>query len=148
MKTRIILSTALLVLCTASSHAQSTRPHLRETGGQLPQPAAAVQVSEGAPEVLVGTIGSAVTSRERVLAYPRLLPQSLSCEVTGFEFSLTTKGKPWGPVTVKGAAFNEEIKDKIKDTDPDNVKIYISNIRVKCGADEITAKPIDLEYNH
>jgi hypothetical protein len=98
--------------------------------------------------VRLGTIETATTSREKILAYPRLLPQSLDCEVTGYDFAMTANGKAWGPVNVKGAVLNEDIKDKIKDQDPSDVKISITNIRVKCGSEEVTAKPISIEYNH
>lgn len=100
------------------------------------------------PVVTVGIIDAPVTSREKVLAYPRLLVQSLGCEVTDFEFSLTAGGKTWGPVPVKGTAFSVEVKDKIKETEPDNVKLSITNIHIKCSGQEMTANPINLEYNH
>lgn len=100
------------------------------------------------PLVTVGTIETAVTSREKVLAYPRLLPQALGCDVLSFDFAITAGGKTWGPVGVKGPAFSTEVKDKIKETEPENVKISITNIRLKCSGQEMTANPINLEYNH
>jgi hypothetical protein len=91
-----------------------------------------------------------MTSREKVLAYPRLLAQALNCEVTGFSISITSNNKTWGPVDVKGAAFPEDVRDKIKEADaPPTVKISIDKIMVKCnGGDEVAAKPIVVEYDH
>lgn len=131
MNTRIILA-SLIIFSTIPAFAQEKQ------GMQ----------NEGIPVVTVGTIDAPVTSREKVLAYPRLLAHSLSCEVTDFEFSLTSGGKTWGPVAVKGTAFSVEVKDKIKETEPENVKISITNIHLKCSGQQVTANPINLEYNH
>ena len=106
--------------------------------------------NDGTPVVTIGTIETAITSREKVLAYPRLLVQELNCEVTGFRCSISANGKTWGPFKVKGAAFNDDIKDKVKELEsPPAVKIFIDNIMVKCnGGAEVAAKPINVEYDH
>lgn len=145
MKTTYSLTLSLVFFAATCSYAQTTgAPHLRKANHTM-----ATTDNGGAPPVTVGTIETPVTSREKVLAYPRLLVQQLNCEVTGFDFALTANGKTWGPVSVKGAAFDEEVKNKVKETEPDNVKISITNIHVSCnGGAETIAKPINIEYHY
>lgn len=150
MKKTLLFALSLTVFISLNCIAQDSRitkdrkPRLHDANSQ----ATAVN-SDGAPVVLLGTIETTVTSREQVLAYPRLLPQALNCEVTGFDFSITANGTTWGPVSVKGAVFNDDVKDKIKELEPGNIKISINNISVKCtGGEEAMAKPINLAYNH
>ncbi len=131
MKTKLLLTRSLFALFAVPAIAQN-----------------APATQDGVPVVTVGTIETAVTSREKVLAYPRLLPQALGCDVLSFDFAITAGGKTWGPVGVKGPAFSTEVKDKIKETEPENVKISITNIRLKCSGQEMTANSINLEYNH
>lgn len=143
MKTTHLLTLALVFFISTYSYAQN-KPQLRD-----PNRAMTAEENGSAPAVTWGTIDGAITSRERVLAYPRLLPQALNCEVTGFEFTMTAEGKTMGPVNVKGAVADEKVKNMIKETEPTNVKISVTNIRVKCNdGDEMTAKPINLEYHH
>ena len=47
-------------------------------------------------------------------------------------------------VTEGQANYNE----KIKETDPEDVKLDITNIHVRCGGSESTAPDIHLVYNH
>jgi len=131
MKTKLLLTLSLFALSGMPAVAQN-----------------APATQGGVPAVTVGTIETNVTSREKVLSYPRLLPQALGCDVLSFDFSITAGGTTWGPVGVKGAVFSTEVKDKIKETEPENVKISITNIRLKCSGQEMTANPINLEYNH
>ena len=149
MKKTLVLALSLTVFTSATGMAQDNRmqrDHKSRVTGATAQATAAN--NDGAPSVLVGTIETTQTSREQVLAYPRLLPQALNCDVTGFDFSITADGKTWGPVSVKGAVFSDEVKDKIKELDPGNIKISINNISVKCNGEEASAKPINLTYNH
>lgn len=134
MKTKHIILSALFLVSGISSFAQD------KPGG--------AGSNDGVPVVTLGTIDAVVTSREKVLAYPRLLPQVLGCEVISFDFSLTTGGKTWGPVTVTGPMFNPEVNNKVKETEPNDVSISITNIKLKCSGQEMTAKPINLKYNY
>ncbi len=68
-------------------------------------------------EVLVGRITNTNTSRELILLDPRLIAQNVDCSVVGYTFSMQGNGKSWGPVTVKGSKFTDDIKDHIVDWD-------------------------------
>lgn len=154
----LLLTCLLIASASVYSHAQDGTLMPRQWGTSLPMMVTTAEpflrispsAGTGTPVVTVGTINTAVTSREKVLGYPRLLVQELNCEVTGFSFTLTANGKTFGPVKVKGAVFNDEIKDKIKETEaPPSVKISITDITVKCsGSEETTATPISIEYDH
>ena len=153
MKKTTLFTCALFLLTFSQSNAQTAQ---RLNGNKLPTSAgnnASPQTSsDGVPVVLLGTIETPVSSREKILSYPRLIPQALGCEVTGFTFSITDgdiKGdKMWGPVTVKGAVFTEEIKDKIKEWEAPKMKILIDDIHILYNGKEMIAKPITIEYNH
>jgi hypothetical protein len=143
-----IASVALSLACLTLGNVYAQNNSAKNNSKQIASAAPAQNEVSAISVVRLGTIETTTTSREKILAYPRLLPQSLDCEVTGYDFVMTANGKTWGPVSVKGAVLNEDIKDKIKDQDPSDVKISITNIRVKCGSEEVTAKPISIEYNH
>jgi hypothetical protein len=103
----------------------------------------------GAVVVTLGTIDSKMTSREKVLAYPRLLVQELNCEVMGFTFSISNGKESYGPYVVKGAVFTEDITDRVKELEaPPSVRITIDNIMVKCNGQDASANTISLEYDH
>jgi hypothetical protein len=138
---------SLIALASSCIYAQAQNSAVK-SNKPLKHVTTAENENTGMPAVTLGTIETTATSRENILAYPRLLTRLLDCEVTGYDFSLTENGKTWGPVSVKGAVLNEAIKDKIKDLDPVNIKISITNIHVKCGSEEGIAKPINIEYNH
>ncbi len=110
--------------------------------------AVCAQNKDGGVIVTLSTITTKMTTREKILRHPRLIPQTLGCDVTSFEVSITSAGKTWGPVKVTGTLFNVEVYDKIKETDPADVKLDITHIQVKCGGSESTAPDIHLEYNH
>gem|GEM_PF-3610809 len=106
------------------------------------------QATLGAPKVRLGTIESATSCREKVLRYPRLLPQELGYEVKSFSFSMQAGNANWGPVNVKGAVFTEDILDKIKDAEATKVKLSIDNIVLTMGGRELAADPVVVEYDH
>ena len=106
------------------------------------------QTSDNKVIVTLSTITGKITSREKILRHPRLIPQTMGCDVTSFEVSITAGGKTWGPVKVSGTLFNTEVYEKIKETDPEDVKLDITNIQVRCGGSESTAPDIHLVYNH
>jgi hypothetical protein len=148
MKKLLLLTPSLIALSSLCAMAQ------KATVGATSKPIASATIppskNEQTPSVTIGTIESPITSREKVLAYPRLLVQDLNCEVTGFSCTIACNGKTYGPFKVKGAVFNDDIKDKVKELEaPPKVKISIDDIHVKCnGGDEVTAKPINVEYDH
>jgi len=145
MKRLPLLTLSLIVLTSFYSIAQNAARTSKPIAS-----AATQEKNAGAPSVTIGTIESAITSREKVLAYPRLLVQELNCEITGFTCTINCNGKTYGPFKVKGAVFNDDVKDKVKELEaPPKVKISIDDIHVKCnGGDEVTAKPINVEYDH
>ena len=147
MKTTLLLAISLIVFSSSYTFAQnkSTQnlPRLRNAGGEV-----AANNDNGVPVVLLGTIETTNTSRERVLSYPRLQPQRLGCEVTSFNFTITANGKTWGPVTVKGPLLSEKVKNKIKVLDPSDVQILIDQIHVRCGGQDMIASPIHLSYHY
>ena len=153
-KTALILS-ALILLTSYHSFAQARRT-LRDQASAAPAPTAtvaetrpaAVPASDGAPKVLLGTIETVTSSREKILAYPRLLPQELGCEVKGFTFSISAGDKNWTSEAIKGAVFNEDIKDRIKEWEAPKMQITINNIKVVCNGKEMTANPIVIDYDH
>ena len=155
MKKTALIIGSLLLLTTFHSYAQAPVKRSLRSQNANAQPTAVAEThatatpsTDGAPRVTVGTIETNTTSREKVLAYPRLLVQELGCEVKGFTFTITAGDKTWGPETVKGAVFNEEIKDKIKEWEAPKIKISITNIKVSCGGKDVVANPIELEYEH
>lgn len=154
MKKLLLLTPSLIALsfCAVAQKAATanSRNGNTVTANQPFKRADPAAKNDGAPVVTIGTIESAVTSREKVLAYPRLLAQELNCEITGFSCTISCNGKTYGPFTVKGAVFNDDIKDKVKELEaPPKVKISIDDIHVKCnGGEEVAAKPINVEYDH
>jgi hypothetical protein len=146
MKKFPILALSIMALTFYHAHAQGPAHPARPTAQAGP----ITGKNDGAPMVTIGTIESAMTSREKVLAYPRLLARQLNCDIVSFSFTISANGKTWGPFEVKGAAFPEEVRDKIKETEaPPKVTITIDKIMVKCnGGSEEMAKPITVEYDH
>src|SRR5579872_3577832 len=132
-----------LLLLTSSVIALTSFYSIAQNAVKASKPMASVTTQEknsgGTPAVTIGTIESAITSREKVLAYPRLLVQELNCDITGFTCTISCNGKTYGPFKIKGAVFNDDIKDKIKELEaPPKVKIAIDDIHVKCnGGDEV-----------
>ena len=152
MKKLLLLTPSLIVLTSFCTMAQkaTTQNGTTVTSNQPSKRTDAPAKNEQTPSVTIGTIESAITSREKVLAYPRLLVQDLNCEVTGFSCTIACNGKTYGPFKVKGPVFNDDIKDRVKELEaPPKVKISIDDIHVKCnGGDEVTAKAINVEYDH
>ena len=139
---------AVLLLNQASSFGQATGTF--DTSGRSQAIYSKSNAHKpGAVVVTLGTIDSKMTSHEKVLAYPRLLAQDVNCEVVGFTFTIKSDKKSFGPVTVKGAVFTEEIMDAVKEMEaPPSVRITIDNITVKCNGQETGANTISLEYDH
>ena len=111
-------------------------------------PAPTAAADAGAPEVRLGAIETTTSSKEKILSYPRLIPQALDYEVKSFTFTMTAGDKTWGPETVKGAVFTEEIKDQIKEQEAQKMKISIDNIKVANNGHELTARPIVIDFDH
>ncbi len=158
MKKTALFIGSLIVLTSLHAYAQApVKRSLRsQNATATSQPTATVEnrttatspATDGAPRVTLGTIETTTSSREKVLAYPRLLAQELGCEVKSFTFTITAGDKTWGPETVKDAVFTEEIKDKIKEWEAPKIRISITNIQVNCGGKDVTAQPIEIEYEH
>jgi len=148
-----LLFVSLLSVASIQAGAQD-RPSLRKQNTTTASPSAGkaelqtTPAATGVPRVLLGTIESSTASREKILAYPRLLPQELGCEVKGYSFSISAGSVNWHTDTVKGAVFTEEIKDKIKETEAPEMTITISNIVLQCGGKDETANNIVISYNH
>ncbi len=105
------------------------------------------------PAVILGNImpkigpdGKQVTTatREEIIANPILHTPPPPCDITGFMFSYYPKGKNFnGPYEVKGAQLTPEIIKMLKAIeDPEGCMIYIENIAVKCGDQELRTNPI------
>lgn len=129
----------LLITLPLFSLAQDHRGHA---------PRALLSMNESGSEVLLGTITGGNTSQELVLRNPRLIAQQENCLVSGFSFSMKSGNKSYGPVSVNGSTLTDEIKDKIRDWDANNVTITLDNIHLKCSGQETTAHPVTVHYDH
>lgn len=158
MKRQVLVIAAIVLTSSVQALAQGRPASLRSQNANAPARTNAVADRAeaapmpapipGVPRVLLGTIETTTTSREKILRYPRLIPMELGWEVKGFSFTFTAGDQTWGPMAVKGAVFTEEIKDKIKDSEAPRVKITIDNIKLENGGKEATANPIVVEYDH
>ncbi len=154
MKQATFLITTLLIAASLNAGAQAKRSlrqqHTNEQAAPEPmaQSAPAPQTTPGVPRVRLGTIETTESCREKVLRYPRLLPQELGYEVKSFTFTMQAGNTSWGPVNVKGAVYTPEILDKIKETDPVKVKLSMDNIVLSAGGRDINADPVTVGYDH
>ena len=148
MKKATLLIGSLLLLTSLHIFAQVKRPSRNQNTALVDNTTTTASQADGTPVILLGTIATSVSSREKILAYPRLLPQVLGCDVKGFSFTITAGDKTWSSEPVKGAVLTEDIKDKIKEMDAPKMKITIDNIRIAYNGTEMTARPIEIEYSH
>jgi hypothetical protein len=112
------------------------------------RPTAELMNEKTTPNVLLGRINSANTSRELILLDPRLVAQQVDCSVAGYSFSMSAGNKYYGPVTVTGPKLTPEIKQTIVDWDMPGVTVFFKDIQLKCNGQESAATPIVLKYDH
>lgn len=145
MKKTALFTAALAVLFL---QANAQNKHVERESGAVEKVAEGPGLVDGVPRVILGTIETDNASREKILAYPRLISLELGCEIKGYTFSISGGGKSWGPVDVKGAVLNEDIKDQVKEMDAPKMKVTIDNIKVVYNGKEVMARPIVIEYSH
>ncbi len=89
---------------------------------------------------------SASATRAEILAEPELQTPPCPCTITGFTFSMLQKGKNLkGPYTVKGSALSPEILKMIKDMKNPEARIFIDNIVMMAGNQQIKVNPIVID---
>jgi hypothetical protein len=83
-------------------------------------------------------------TRDELLANRTITMPPPPCEVIGFTFSMLPKGKDFqGPYEVTGATLTEKIVNMLKELEePVGTRIFIEQIRLKCGNQEMKAHPI------
>lgn len=135
---RLLLAAALMCLIPMGSlFAQGSAASMPQVKlGNLPF---ATTTSSGKPVPITAT-------KEEILANTTLTVQAPSgCEVTSFSFSFLPEGKDiLGPYEIKGASLGLDIVNAIKSINNPRDKMYIDNIKVKCGNARMTGAPIVL----
>ncbi|MFI5196935.1 MAG: hypothetical protein ACHQD8_07575 [Chitinophagales bacterium] len=101
------------------------------------------------PEVIEGKVVPVYTTRTEILKNAWLVSTASNCEITSYTFSIKAEGHTLtGPFEIKGSAFPEKIKTKIRDWDYPGTQIMIKNIHVTCGGNDHIAYPLFLNYDH
>ena len=115
-----------------------------------------------APVVTLGKIPA--TRTEKGIQYPtpttfrdvldnsRLIAGNGDCEVVGFMFSLgygeDRYDHTYGPIAIQGDQLTEEVRNKIKEFDHKDCRIYLDHIVVRCNGQKLEARPVVLQYDH
>ncbi|MCD6011956.1 MAG: hypothetical protein K0Q79_1818 [Flavipsychrobacter sp.] len=131
MKKLSVLFVLLLIAAASQSFAQNAQIRPTVTLGNI-QPKTSVT---GKPEL--------IATREEILANPTLMMPPPPCEILNFQVSILPKGKDFqGPYTVQGPHLPPNVIDYIKGLEDPQGRIFIENINVKCGGQELHASPI------
>ena len=135
MKKSILFVLMMLVLPAVFLYAKDKNKHKKKTQGPV------------LPVVRVGNINSYLTTREEILANPRLTIDS-PCAIAGFSVSLEAPGHDFfGPLYVHGTDMNDLQIGKIREWDYPNVTIYIEDIHCNCHEQDYAPPAIVLKYN-
>ena len=120
MKKITLILVLLMFMSSAFSTAQQTRTFVR--------------LGKAAPQA---------TTREQILADPRVYIELSPCEVIDFTFGMFPKGHDFiGPFKVKGAELTPEIIKLIQDLEDPRGSVFIENIHAKCDGMTRTLTPI------
>ena len=134
---------ALLVavgMCVAPILVQAQNTHLRLpviTMGRI-----------HATEIKNGKMIPTPTTRQEILQNALLLADVNNCQVTEYRFSIISPGQHYyGPVYVNGGELTDSLKNKIKQQNGPNVKIFIEGIKVNYRGNEMDVKGVALKYD-
>lgn len=131
MKKLSLLFVILILSAASQSFAQNAQIKPTVMLGNI-QPTTSVT---GKPEL--------IATREEILANPTLMMPPPPCDIISFQFSILPKGKDFmGPYTVQGAHLTPNIIDMIRGMEDPQGRIFIENIKVKCGDKEYDAATI------
>jgi len=78
------------------------------------------------PKVTFGEVNSRVTTKEKLLANPKLICHEPDCEVTGFTFLIFRKDRDIiGPDYVKGSQLTDKLESTLKNLPDFRTSIFI-----------------------
>lgn len=93
----------------------------------------AQQAKQAKQFVRLGKATPQATTREQILADPRIFIDKPDCEIIGFTFGMFPKGHDFiGPFKVKGAELTPEIIKLLQDLEDPQGSVFIENITAKC----------------
>ncbi|MCF8448334.1 MAG: hypothetical protein K9G49_00570 [Taibaiella sp.] len=100
------------------------------------------------PEVKNGKMIPTPTTRQQILKNSLLLADVNNCRVTEYKFTILAPGKGfYGPIYVTGSELTDSIKNKIKQTDGPDVKLYIEEIKMNYRGTIMDASSIAVKYD-
>jgi hypothetical protein len=102
------------------------------------------------PKVTFGEIDGTATTKEKVLASPRLICHEPNCEVRGFTFMILRQDRDIiGPYHINGAQLTEKLVSTLKEL-PGSIitKIFIDSIRVNYVGKKMQVPGIAFQYDH
>jgi len=100
------------------------------------------------PELKNGKMIPTATTRQEILKNSLLLADVNNCQVTEYRFSIIAPGKHYyGPVYITGSELTDSLKNKIKQQDGPNVKIFIEGIKVNYRGNEMAVNGVALRYD-
>ncbi len=128
---RIITVLATLAFC-APTFAQSSTAVPVKLGG------AANSIADRNATVPMSTIDAIVNNKA-------ITVMRKGCDVTSFAFSILPKSGDFiGPFMTNGYMLTDKMLDLVKNN---TGKIFIENVKVKCGTQELTGQPIIIKYD-
>lgn len=87
--------------------------------------------------------GTAISSVNKIIAMPEVIVVTEGCAVTGFTFSVLPKGDfIYGPFKTVGNRLRQEQIDWLKTKKGTSMKIFLEDIKLKCGDKTMMETPV------
>ncbi|MBX2904428.1 MAG: hypothetical protein KF744_00215 [Taibaiella sp.] len=87
--------------------------------------------------------GNAFNGVSKIVADPEVTITTAGCSVVGFTFSVLPKGDYiYGPFKTEGHRLRQEQVDELKKMKGTSMKIFLENIKLKCGDKTLLETPV------
>ncbi len=99
--------------------------------------------------IRVGSLDNYYTTREKILANPKLVCDQSNCRIISYTMSWDAPGHDFfGPVFCGNPDFSTDQQAKIREWDYKGSTLYIQDIHINCDGQDITMDPIILKWDH
>jgi hypothetical protein len=134
-----VIALGLLLTAPFFSHAQGVKQHVPVVSlGRLPL-----------PEQENGKLIPVNTNRRDLLKNSLFIADVNNCQVTEYKLSIIAPGQHfYGPVYIASNELTDSIKNKLRDQDGPDVKLYIEDIKVNYRGKEMSVNSLAFKYDN